>query len=87
MNIQVVVFMFFIIRKRIFICVKITPLNTITATNEHGLKDAIQWNWDNMNNIKEKVENCGLKVFVDVAAKAELPLCCGNLVQDYKSKR
>lgn len=41
----------------------------------------------NMNKIKEKVESCGLKVVVDVAAKAELPLCCGNLVQDYKSKR
>lgn len=26
-------------------CVKITPLNTTTATKEHGLEDAIQWNW------------------------------------------
>lgn len=65
-------------------CVKITPLNTTTATKEHGLEDAIQWNWENMDKIKEKVESCGLKVVVDVAAKAELPLCCGNLVQDYK---
>lgn len=68
-------------------CVKITPLNTTTATKEHGLEDAIQWNWENMNKIKEKVESCGLKVIVDVAAKAELPLCCGNLVQDYKKNR
>ena len=68
-------------------CVKITPLNITTATKEHGLKDAIQWNWENMNKIKEKVESCGLKVVVDVAAKAELPLCCGNLVQDYKNKK
>ena len=43
--------------------------------------------WENMNKIKEKVESCGLKVVVDVAAKAELPLCCGNLVQDYKKNR
>ena len=68
-------------------CVKITPLNITTATKEHGLEDAIQWNWENMNKIKEKVESCGLKVVVDVAAKAELPLCCGNLVQDYKRNR
>lgn len=68
-------------------CVKITPLNTTTATKEHGLEDAIQWNWENMNKIKEKVESCGLKVVVDVAAKAELPLCCGNLVQDYKNNK
>ncbi len=68
-------------------CVKITPLNTTTATKEHGLEDAIQWNWENMNKIKEKVESCGLKVVVDVAAKAELPLCCGNLVQDYKRNK
>ena len=40
-----------------------------------------------INKIKEKVESCGLKVIVDVAAKAELPLCCGNLVQDYKKNR
>ena len=62
----------------------ITPLNVTTATKEHGLEDAIQWNWENMNKIKEKVQRCGLKVIVDVAAKVELPLCCGNLVQDYK---
>ena len=68
-------------------CVKITPLNITTATKEHGLEDAIQWNWENMNKIKEKVESCGLKVIVDVAAKAELPLCCGNLVQDYKKNK
>lgn len=68
-------------------CVKITPLNITTATKEHGLEDAIQWNWENMNKIKEKVESCGLKVIVDVAAKAELPLCCGNLVQDYKKTK
>lgn len=37
-----------------------------------------------MNKIKEKVESCGLKVVVDVVAKAELPLCCGSLIQDYK---
>ena len=40
-----------------------------------------------MNRVKEKVESCGLKVIVDVAAKAELPLCCGSLVQDYKRGR
>ena len=68
-------------------CIKITPLNITTATKEHGLEDAIQWNWENMNKIKEKVESCGLKVIVDVAAKAELPLCCGNLVQDYKKNQ
>ena len=28
-----------------------------------------------------------VKVIVDVAAKAELPLCCGNLVQDYKKNK
>lgn len=65
-------------------CVKITPLNITAATKKHGLDDAIQWNWENMNQIKKKVESCGLKVVVDVAAKAELPLCCGNLVQNYK---
>jgi 23S rRNA (adenine2503-C2)-methyltransferase len=68
-------------------CVKITPLNVTNATKEHGLEDAIQWNWENMNKIKERVESCGLKVIVDVAAKAELPLCCGNLVQDYKKNK
>lgn len=60
-------------------CVEIIPLNT-TATKEHELEDAIQWNWASMNKIKEKVESCELKVIVVVAAKAELPLCCGNLV-------
>ena len=35
---------------------KITPLNVTTATKEHGLEDAIQWNWENMNKIKEKVQ-------------------------------
>lgn len=40
-----------------------------------------------MFKIKEKVDSCGLKVVVDVAAKAELPLCCGNLVQDYKKNK
>ena len=64
-------------------CVKITPLNVTTRTQENNLDDAIKWNWDNMFKIKEKVESCGLKVIVDVAAKAELPLCCGNLVHDY----
>lgn len=68
-------------------CIKITPLNTTTATVEHDLEDAIKWNWENMNKIKENISSCGLKVVVDVAAKAELPLCCGNLVQDYKKRR
>lgn len=40
-----------------------------------------------MNKIKERVESCDVKVVVGVAAKAELQLCCGNLVRDYKSKR
>ena len=49
---------------------KLIDLLLINA-KEHGLEDAIQWNWENMNKIKEKVESCGLKVVVDVAAKAE----------------
>lgn len=64
-------------------CVKITPLNVTTQTEKNGLRDAIEWNWENMYRIKENVEKCGLKVIVDVAAKTELPLCCGNLVHDY----
>lgn len=65
-------------------CVKITPLNVTSKTERSGLEDAIKWNWDNMMAIKERIEPCGLKVIVDVAAKTELPLCCGNLVHDYK---
>lgn len=66
-------------------CVKITPLNITSRTEDNHLEDAIKWNWENMNKIKESVEKCGLKVIVDVAAKTELPLCCGNLVHDYKN--
>lgn len=68
-------------------CVKITPLNITSRTKENSLEDAIQWNWENMYKIKEKVETCGLKVIVDVAAKTELPLCCGNLVHDFKNHK
>lgn len=68
-------------------CIKITPLNTTTRTEENNLEDAIKWNWENMYKIKESVESCGLKVVVDVAAKTELPLCCGNLVHDFKNHK
>ncbi|WP_373262195.1 hypothetical protein [Hungatella hathewayi] len=68
-------------------CVKITPLNITDKTQENKLEDAIQWNWENMMKIKENVETCGLKVIVDVAAKTELPLCCGNLVHDFKNHK
>jgi adenine C2-methylase RlmN of 23S rRNA A2503 and tRNA A37 len=69
-------------------CVKLTPLNVTTRTVENGLEDAIKWNWDNMYKIRDSIQDkCGLKVVVDVAAKTELPLCCGNLVHDYKAHK
>lgn len=69
-------------------CIKITPLNITSKTEKSGLEDAIKWNWENMNKIKENIEGkCGLKVITDVAAKEELPLCCGNLVHDFKNHK
>lgn len=69
-------------------CVKLTPLNVTARTVENGLEDAIKWNWDNMYKIRDSIQDkCGLKVVIDVAAKTELPLCCGNLVHDYKAHK
>lgn len=68
-------------------CVKITPLNITERTAANNLEDAIGWNWERMEKIKQSISSCGLKVITDVAAKTELPLCCGNLVHDYKRHR
>lgn len=69
-------------------CIKVTPLNITDKTVESGLEDAIKWNWENMYKIKENLEGkCGLRVVTDVAAKTELPLCCGNLVHDFKNHK
>ena len=68
-------------------CVKITPLNITERTAANNLEDAIGWNWGRMGKIKQSISSCGLKVITDVAAKTELPLCCGNLVHDYKRHR
>ena len=65
-------------------CIKITPLNITERTTANNLSDAIGWNWERMEKFKQSISSCGLRIITDVAAKAELPLCCGNLVQDYK---
>jgi len=62
-------------------CIKLTPLNVNPATEKNQLEDAIKWNWDNMFQIKQRLEAFGLKTIIDVAAMCELDLCCGNLVQ------